>query len=208
LIENKASPLEAMVGYIYFLSNPAMPGLLKIGFTARDLFERLSELRTTSVPLPFVLEAAFHVNRPTECERLIHKALEQYRHTGDREFFQIGLRDALEQVWGHIQAAMVVTESDDDFDSDPHPFPELKLEEEELLWALMDKPRYLAVDWSWFRNQLNCSDEEAKLLLLDLAEKRFLKERKNRNQRYESTWELGHKGLKYAVWLNKSRSGQ
>jgi len=41
-------------GIVYVLTNPTMPGLVKIGKTSRDsVMARLSELYTTGVPLPF-----------------------------------------------------------------------------------------------------------------------------------------------------------
>ena len=49
------------IGYIYFASNPAMPGFLKIGRTDGAPTKRLGELRSTGVPTPFVLDACFRV---------------------------------------------------------------------------------------------------------------------------------------------------
>ena len=47
-------------GYVYILSNPWMPNLIKIGFTTRDIQERLAELNSaTGVPEPFIIEATF-----------------------------------------------------------------------------------------------------------------------------------------------------
>lgn len=41
-------------GIVYVLSNPAMPGLVKIGKTTRGSVDaRLSELYSTGVPVPF-----------------------------------------------------------------------------------------------------------------------------------------------------------
>ena len=46
-------------GIIYVLTNPSMPGLVKIGKTARgDVNARLSELYSTGVPVPFECEFA------------------------------------------------------------------------------------------------------------------------------------------------------
>ena len=43
-----------MVNIVYVLTNPAMPGLVKIGMTDRDdVQRRMSDLYTTGVPLPF-----------------------------------------------------------------------------------------------------------------------------------------------------------
>ena len=40
-------------GIVYVLTNPAMPGIVKIGRTQSDLGSRLSQLYSTGVPVPF-----------------------------------------------------------------------------------------------------------------------------------------------------------
>ena len=48
---------EAMTpGWVYVLTNPAMPGLVKIGLTSRNPQVRAAELtQATGVPAPFVI---------------------------------------------------------------------------------------------------------------------------------------------------------
>lgn len=51
-----------MTGYVYILSNAAMPGLLKIGKTTRTPDERARELaRGTGVPGPYTVEHSVEV---------------------------------------------------------------------------------------------------------------------------------------------------
>ena len=45
-----------MLGYVYVMSNEAMPGKYKIGCTSRHPDERANELNTTGIPKPFVVE--------------------------------------------------------------------------------------------------------------------------------------------------------
>ena len=46
-----------MAGFIYIMSNPAFPNLLKIGKTSKDpTSNRINELNTTGVPYPFRCE--------------------------------------------------------------------------------------------------------------------------------------------------------
>jgi hypothetical protein len=87
------------IGYIYVLSNPAMPGLLKIGFTQHsDTKRRILELsKNTAVPLHFVLEFEQLIENPVQYERLIHARLSQYRLSPDKEFFKIDL-DTVEKI--------------------------------------------------------------------------------------------------------------
>ena len=61
-------------GIVYVLTNPCMPGIVKIGMTERKNIEaRLKELYTTGVPLPFECKFSFNVKK-NECAK-IEKAL-------------------------------------------------------------------------------------------------------------------------------------
>jgi T5orf172 domain len=46
----------SMRGYLYILSNSAMPNLFKIGFTTRTIKERIQELPSTGVPGVFEVD--------------------------------------------------------------------------------------------------------------------------------------------------------
>ena len=79
-----------MPGIVYVLSNPAMPELVKIGFTEQDAYdERIMDLYTTGVPLPFVCELAWRVANPRQCESVLHNEFSEYRVNSDREFFRV-----------------------------------------------------------------------------------------------------------------------
>ena len=76
------------IGFIYCLSNPAFKDdMVKIGLTLRTVEERCRELRTTGVPLPFVVEFAKQVENPAEKEKYLHMLLAESRISDDREFF-------------------------------------------------------------------------------------------------------------------------
>jgi hypothetical protein len=82
------------VGFIYCMSNPAFKdGMVKIGFTLRTVEERCRELRTTGVPLPFVVEFAKQVSNPAEKEKYLHEILADMRISDDREFFNIPVEE-------------------------------------------------------------------------------------------------------------------
>ena len=74
-------------GILYFLTNEAMPNLIKIGYTAGELKDRLQQLNTTGIPSPFQVAALFYVREPEECETKVHMQLAQYRTNPKREFF-------------------------------------------------------------------------------------------------------------------------
>jgi hypothetical protein len=75
-------------GYVYLLTNVAMPGYVKIGFTAQeDWTVRLKQLDTTSTPLPF---ECFYVAKVPDCrklERTLHYVFGEKRARSSREFF-------------------------------------------------------------------------------------------------------------------------
>ena len=80
------------IGYLYILSNSAMPGLLKIGITTReDVKKRVGELSSaTGVPSGFELEYFCLTRRVEEVEKDTHNRLASARIRG-REFFRIDL---------------------------------------------------------------------------------------------------------------------
>lgn len=83
-------------GIVYVLSNPAMPGLVKIGKTARgSVHARLGELYSTGVPVPFECEFAGRVEDETKVEKAFHLAFGPYRINPKREFFQIEPEQAI-----------------------------------------------------------------------------------------------------------------
>lgn len=83
-------------GWVYVLSNPSMPGLIKIGSTERDVFDRASELSASSgVPAPFEVEAFYDSDDPRSDEATVHVILQDRRASGQREFFKILPDDAL-----------------------------------------------------------------------------------------------------------------
>ena len=83
-------------GIVYVLTNPAMPGLVKIGKTARkDLNKRLVELYGTGVPVPFECVFAGKVDDHGKVEDALHNAFGPYRYNPRREFFAIEADQAI-----------------------------------------------------------------------------------------------------------------
>jgi len=81
---------------VYVLSNPAMPGLVKIGRTDNtDANIRIAQLYTTGVPVPFTLEYACKVTNPDEVEKALHIAFGPQRTNPKREFFNIEPEQAI-----------------------------------------------------------------------------------------------------------------
>ncbi|MDO6329340.1 GIY-YIG nuclease family protein [Bacteroides caccae] len=69
-------------GIVYLLTNPVMPGLVKIGMTTQEgIDKRMKELYTTGVPIPFECKFACKVKK-SDClkiEKALHKAFDPQR---------------------------------------------------------------------------------------------------------------------------------
>jgi hypothetical protein len=85
--------------WIYILSNKTMPGLYKIGHTTKHPDERAKEIsRATGVPIPFEVEWAFDCFDSDRLEVEIHRALDSFRYSSNKEFFEISLNEAKETI--------------------------------------------------------------------------------------------------------------
>jgi len=81
-------------GILYLLTNSAMPNMVKIGITTKTTEERMSQLYSTGVPLPFTCEAAIEVPNVTTVETLIQQMFSAQRVNPKREFFYLGVPQA------------------------------------------------------------------------------------------------------------------
>jgi hypothetical protein len=83
-------------GIIYLLTNPSMPGLVKIGMSTQDdVQSRMTQLYTTGVPVPFDCAYAAQVNDPVKVEKVLHNAFAPQRLNPRREFFEIEVGQAI-----------------------------------------------------------------------------------------------------------------
>ena len=81
---------------VYVLTNPAMPGLVKIGKTTLDdATDRILQLYTTGVPVPFKIEFACRASDELEVEKALHIAFGPQRINPKREFFRIEPEQAI-----------------------------------------------------------------------------------------------------------------
>lgn len=97
-------------GWVYVMTNAAMPGLYKIGSTSGDPNERARELHTTGVAAPFVVRWAVSCDYARRVEIQTHRLLAGCRISADREFFRVELsaiKRAVCQAQEHVRAARV-----------------------------------------------------------------------------------------------------
>jgi len=85
-------------GYIYILSNPSMPGIVKIGRSIHGGKKRAREIYQTGVPTPFHLEWEMYVDDCIEMEALAHEVLDSHRVSGNREFFRVENYEAIQKI--------------------------------------------------------------------------------------------------------------
>ena len=98
-------------GWVYVLTNEAMPGIVKIGYTLREPSVRAEELykyskngAVTGVPLPFDVAYKAWVLNPFQVEQAVHKSLAQKRINDNREFFKCSIEEAVEHIRQVAQA--------------------------------------------------------------------------------------------------------
>ena len=82
-----------MKGYVYIMSNEAMPGIYKIGCTSRHPENRANDLYTTGVPSRFVIEYAIIIENYQYVEKLIHNNLSKHHY--NKEFFRCDLKKCI-----------------------------------------------------------------------------------------------------------------
>jgi T5orf172 domain len=89
---------RGIAGFVYVLTNPSMPGMVKIGCTTRSVADRCGELNSaTGVPSPFVVETYFESSEPEMDEAQVHKRLQSERVEG-REFFRVSVPEAIQAI--------------------------------------------------------------------------------------------------------------
>lgn len=81
-------------GYVYILTNEAMPSMVKIGMTTGDPEARAAQLYQTGVPLPFHVYDERLCPDCAQIERQMHERFAMDRVSDSREFFRCDPDDA------------------------------------------------------------------------------------------------------------------
>lgn len=79
---------ENQKNIVYILTNEAMPGYIKIGFTSRNVSKRVKEFDNTNMPLPFEVYYACEVEKIND-EKWLHSIFSDRRVRNNREFFKM-----------------------------------------------------------------------------------------------------------------------
>lgn len=83
-------------GWVYVISNAAMPGILKIGFSLKDPMLRAQELANTGSPHPYEVEYEVLIENPREVEQLAHKLLQ--KKLEGKKWFRCSLEEAIHSI--------------------------------------------------------------------------------------------------------------
>ena len=85
--------------WVYVLSNPTTPNLLKIGYTKSTPDERAKQISAaTGVALPYKVEFAFKCFNGEQLEGEVHRFLSEFRVNNQREFFEVSLEEATKAI--------------------------------------------------------------------------------------------------------------
>lgn len=94
-MNNDSSPPKIR-GWVYIITNKAMPGLIKVGYSTKDPQLRARELGGTGVPHPFIVEADFLCFSPRAVEKKVHAELEEFRE--GKEWFRCAASVAINAI--------------------------------------------------------------------------------------------------------------
>lgn len=89
-------------GYVYVLSNPSMPGLVKVGWSKYSGQQRADQLYRTGTPLRFVVAFEIMSTLADDLEHATHRALSRHRVNDGREFFSCSINEAVECIIEHF----------------------------------------------------------------------------------------------------------
>ena len=104
-----------MKGWVYILSNKAMPNLVKVGFSTKDPELRADQLHTTGVHC-FVVEYDALVNEPFSVEQKTHALLKAYHE--NKEWFRCDVTTAIIAVRQAANGSIILESNKEDFSND------------------------------------------------------------------------------------------
>lgn len=93
----RAIPGRSIVkGWVYVISNRAMPGLVKVGYSMKDPELRARELNHTGAPHPYAVEYEVLIEEPYAVEQRTHKLLSTRREA--KEWFRCSPEEAIAAI--------------------------------------------------------------------------------------------------------------
>jgi len=83
-------------GWVYVMSNRAMPSMVKVGYSTKDPALRAKELNNTGVPYTYQVDFEILVVNPANVEQMTHEILEDFR--AGKEWFRCELIEAIAAI--------------------------------------------------------------------------------------------------------------
>ena len=149
-------------GYVYILTNPSFKeDWVKIGMCSTSVEQRVKQLDSTGVPLPFEIFATMQTSKYKQAEKLIHGFISKFtnlRIRNNREFFNVKPEEALEifkQVATVLDDAVIdetymssMFSGGDDADSKHHKTPSSKtpLRDTVKKWMIPGNSKYFDLE--------------------------------------------------------------
>lgn len=85
-----------MKGWVYVITNPAMPGIVKVGFSLKDPEIRARELNHTGCPHEYEVSYAVLVDEPRNLEKSVHSYL--CEKIAGKEWFSCNRQEAIAAI--------------------------------------------------------------------------------------------------------------
>jgi hypothetical protein len=132
--------MAAIRGWVYIITNKAMPGLVKVGFSTKDPALRAADLNHSGAPHPFEVAFDILVEEPRDVEQKVHDALRGKRE--GKEWFRCSVEEAIYAI-DSVEPCIPETRSSryDEFHMldlvDPWSDPEILLRH---LWSILSLP--------------------------------------------------------------------
>lgn len=106
-------------GWVYVITNDAMPGLVKIGYSTKDPALRADELANTGSPHPYKVVYDTLVIEPRDIEQTVHEHMKSVRE--GREWFRCTPHEAVRAVRTIAKSAMLMESSFEDPEESGNP---------------------------------------------------------------------------------------
>ena len=103
-------------GWVYVMTNEAMPNLVKVGFTLKDTELRAQELSTTGVPGKWVVKYEAFVVNPRAVEQHAHNLLHEFSFS--KEFFSCSVKVAIAALENAATDSYHLKDQEDSFGID------------------------------------------------------------------------------------------
>jgi len=97
-----------MKGWVYVITNKAMPGLVKIGYSTKDPAIRAKELNHTGSPHPYLVEYEQLIEEPFQVEQKTHKLLVSKLEA--KEWFRCSPEEAISAI-KQVAGKQTITET-------------------------------------------------------------------------------------------------